>query len=143
MPYRQELPAWKQELGNPRSFTTRDGCIHFHFDFENFDFHLDASPGYKPEVMTHVLGWLRGWGLELLDEDECEPEFLDFGIVRVYMTPIVPVEVMEAELVRELLEQVDALTVTPLDPETLEAVPLDPELHGDPEHGAPEQLGTA
>ncbi|WJN62730.1 hypothetical protein [Streptomyces phage phiScoe15] len=142
MPYRQDLPLWNRELGEPRSFTTRDGCIHFEFDFENFDFHIDAVPGYKPEVMGHVLGWLRGWGLELMDYDECEPELLEHGVTRVWLTPIVPLEVVEAELVRELLAEVDALTVTPLT-DRLEEVPRDPELHGDPEPGAPEQLGAA
>ncbi|QMP84542.1 hypothetical protein HUN43_00030 [Streptomyces phage Endor1] len=143
MPHRQHLPAWNDELGDPRSFTTRDGCIHFSSDMEGFDFHIDASPGYEPEVMTHVLSWLQGWGLELMDEDECEPELLEHGITRIYLTPIVPPEVAEAEMVRELLVEVDALTVTPLNPTTLEVVPLGPELHGDPEPDAPEPLGTA
>jgi hypothetical protein len=142
MPYRRDLPAWKRELGNPRSFTTRDGCIHFSFDLESFDFHIDASPGYKPSVMGHVLNQLEGWGLELMSYDECDVEFLEHGIMRIYLTPIVPPEVAEAEMIRELLAEVDALTAAPLD-DSLEEVPSDPELHGDPEQGTPEQLSPA
>ncbi|WJN63046.1 hypothetical protein [Streptomyces phage phiScoe3] len=142
MPYRRDLPAWRRELGEPRSFTTRDGCIHFSFDLESFDFHIDASPGYKPSVMGHVLNQLAGWGLELMSYDECDVSVLEHGITRIYLTPIVPPEVAEAEMVRELLAEVDALTATPLD-DSLEEVPRGSELHGDPEQGTPEQLSTA
>ncbi|WLW38508.1 hypothetical protein [Streptomyces phage Vanseggelen] len=143
MPYRRELPAWKRELGNPRSFTTRDGCIHFSFDLESYDFHIDASPGYQPEVMRHVLNQLEGWGLELMPYDECETVlFLDHGITRIYLTPIVPAQQAEDDMVEAFRKQLDALTEI-TDTRSLEATQLDPELHGDPEPGAPEQLGTA
>lgn len=142
MPYRRELPAWNRELGEPRSFTTRDGCIHFEFDFENFDFHLDVTPGYRPEVMTHVLGCLQGWGLELLDEDECEATPLENGVVRIYLTPIIPPEVAVDDVIREFRKQLDALTEI-TDTRPLEATQLGPELHGRSEPDASEQLGTA
>ncbi|APC43273.1 hypothetical protein Joe_33 [Streptomyces phage Joe] len=142
MPYRKELPAWRRELGTPRSFTTRDGCIHFHFDLESFDFHIDASPGYRPSVMGHVLNQLTGWGLELMTYDECDVEFLEHGVMRIYLTPIVPPETAVSNMVEEFRKQIDALTEI-TDIRSLEATQLDPELHGDPEPGAPEQLGAA
>jgi hypothetical protein len=142
MPYRRALPAWNRKLGDPRSFTTRDGAIHFHFDLEAFDFHIVASPGYKPEVMGHVLNQLTGWGLELMEYDECDVELLEHGLVRIYLTPIIPAQQAEDDMVEEFRRELDALTEI-TDTQTLEATQLGPELHGDPEPGAPEQLGAA
>ncbi|AKY03786.1 hypothetical protein SEA_VERSE_31 [Streptomyces phage Verse] len=142
MPYRHVLPAMNRAHGDPYSFITEDGTIEFVFDLENFDFHIDATFGYSPSRMNAVLQQAEWWGLELMPYSECDVDFLPGGITRIYLTPIVPVEVAEAEMVRELLAEVDALTVTPLD-DSLEEVPSDPELHGDPEQGAPEQLGAA
>ncbi|QMP84576.1 hypothetical protein KGG93_gp31 [Streptomyces phage Endor2] len=143
MPYRDALPAMDRAHGDPYSFITEDGTIEFVFDLENFDFHIKATPGYSPDRMRSILKQAEWWGLELMKYDECDVDMLEGGICRIYLTPIVPPEVAEAEMVRELLLQVDALTVTPIDTTTLEVVPLDPELHGDPEQGAPEQLGAA
>ncbi|WJN63363.1 hypothetical protein [Streptomyces phage phiScoe55] len=143
MPYRDALPAMDRAHGDPYSFITEDGTIEFVFDLENFDFHIDATPGYSPDRMRSVLKQAEWWGLELMKYDECDVDMLPGGICRIYLTPIVPPEVAEAEMVRLFLLEVDALTVTPIDTTTLEVVPLDPELHGDPEQDAPEQLGAA
>jgi hypothetical protein len=143
MPYRDVLPAMDRAHGDPYSFITACGTIEFVFDMEGFDFHINASPGYNVDLMRAVLKQAEWWGLELLPYDECDVEMLPGGICRIYLTPIVPPEVAEAEMVRELLAQMDALTVTPFDSTTLEVVPLDPELHGDPEQDAPEQLSPA
>ncbi|QPB09942.1 hypothetical protein CPT_Sitrop_027 [Streptomyces phage Sitrop] len=142
MPYRHVLPAMDRSHGDPYSFITEDGTIEFVFDLESFDFHIDACPGYSPDRMSAVLKQAEWWGLELMPWTECDVDMLEGGICRIYLTPIVPPEVAEAEMVRELLSEVDALTVTPLD-DSLEEVPSDPELHGDPEHGSPEQLSPA
>ncbi|WJN63284.1 hypothetical protein [Streptomyces phage phiScoe54] len=142
MPYRHVLPAMHPAHREPYSFVTEDGTIEFVFDLEAFDFHIDATFGYSPDRMRSVLQQAEWWGLELMPYDEVDVDFLPGGITRIYLTPIVPPEVAEAEMVRELLAEADALTVTPLD-DRLEEVPRDPQLHGDPEHGAPEQLGAA
>ncbi|WJN62810.1 hypothetical protein [Streptomyces phage phiScoe2] len=142
MPYREHLPAWNRKLGMPRSFTTRDGCISFHFDMEEFDFHIDASPGYKPSVMRHVLNQLEGWGLELMTYDEVDVEVLEHGVNRIYLTPIVCPWQAEDNMVEEFRRQIDALTEI-TDTRSLEATQLDPELHGRSEPDAPEQLGAA
>ncbi|WJN62654.1 hypothetical protein [Streptomyces phage phiScoe10] len=142
MSYRDVLPAMDRMHGDPYSFITADGTIEFVFDVEGFDFHLDASPGYNVDLMRAVLRQMEWWGLELMSDDECDVDLLPGGGSRIYLTPIVPPEVAEAEMVRELLAEVDALTVTPL-VYILEEIPLDPELHGHPEHGAPEPLGAA
>jgi hypothetical protein len=143
MQYRDALPAMNRAHGDPYSFITADGTIEFVFDMENFDFHIDATPGYDVDLMRAVLKQADWWGLELMPYEECDVDMLPGGICRIYLTPIVPPEVAEAEMVQELLREVDALTVTPFDTTTLEVVPLDPELHGDPEQDAPEQLGAA
>ncbi|WJN63441.1 hypothetical protein [Streptomyces phage phiScoe56] len=142
MPYRHVLPAMHPAHRQPYSFITEDGTIEFVFDMENFDFHINATFGYKPSRMKAVLQQMEWWGLEVMPYSEVDVDFLPGGITRIYLTPIVPPEVAEAEMVRELLEQVDALTATPLT-HSLEEVPSDPELHGDPEQGASEQLGAA
>ncbi|AWY07597.1 hypothetical protein SEA_YOSIF_33 [Streptomyces phage Yosif] len=117
------LPAWDKTQGVPRSFVTTDGAISFHFDQEAYDFHIDASPGYKAATMATVLQQIRWWGLEVMDDDECPPELLDGGITRIYLTPTVPVEVAEAEAMAELLAEVDLL-----------ALAQEPELFKRPEH---------
>jgi hypothetical protein len=142
MPYREVLPAWDRKQGNPRSFTTRDGCIHFSFDLEAFDFHIDATPGYKPSVMAHVLNQLEGWGLELMSYDECEVVVLEHCHTRIYLTPIIPAQQAEDDMVEAFRRELDALTEI-TEPRPLEATQLGPELHGDPEPDAPEQLGAA
>jgi hypothetical protein len=142
MPYRDVLPAMDRMHGEPSSFITSDGTIEFVFDMEGFDFHLDASPGYSPERMRRILKQMEWWGLEAMPYTECDVDFLPGGGCRIYLTPIVPPEVAEAEMIQELLAEAEALTVTPLD-SSLEAIPLDPELHGHPEQDAPEPLGAA
>jgi hypothetical protein len=143
MPYREVLPAMDRAHGDPYSFITEDGTIEFVFDLENFCFYIDATFGYSPDRMRSVLKQAEWWGLELMPYTECDVEFMPGGFTRIYLTPIVPPEVAEAEMVRELLASVDALTVTPFDTTTLEVVPLDPELHGDPEPDSPEPVGSA
>jgi hypothetical protein len=57
-------------------------------DEDAYDFHIDARPGYKASAMKTVLDAARSRGLEPLDEDECEPELLEDGTVRIYLAPI-------------------------------------------------------
>lgn len=61
-------------------------------DTLEFDFHLDVAPNALSETTSLVLNWLRALGFEPLDEEECEPELLDDGFTRIYLTPIVPVD---------------------------------------------------
>ncbi|MET9861947.1 hypothetical protein ABZY93_22020 [Streptomyces smyrnaeus] len=82
---------------SPHSFTSDCGLIRVHFDMEEFDFYIDALEGYSAVCMSLVLGRVSLWGLELLTEEECEPELLPGGGVRIYLTPTVPEEVRAAE----------------------------------------------
>ncbi|MFE9924252.1 hypothetical protein ACFYQA_22520 [Streptomyces sp. NPDC005774] len=54
------------------------------------DFHIDARPGYSATEMRVVLASARRHGLELMDDDECEPEILEDGTVRIYLVEGVP-----------------------------------------------------
>ncbi|MEU9126568.1 hypothetical protein AB0D08_00370 [Kitasatospora sp. NPDC048540] len=69
--------------------TTADGLITFYADSSECDFHIDALPEYSPRIMRALLEILRRLGLELMDDDECEPEILPNGAVRLYLTPII------------------------------------------------------
>lgn len=66
-------------------FTSPDGLIVLSVAYDDEDFHIDARPGHKPAVMKCVLAQARSCGLEPMDADECEPELLEDGTVRIYL----------------------------------------------------------
>ncbi|MEU9795079.1 hypothetical protein AB0E27_31590 [Streptomyces sparsogenes] len=71
------------------TYTSPDGLITLHYDAEAYDFHIDAKEGYRPSSMRRLLEGARsGFGLELLDEDEMDPEILEDGTIRIYLAPI-------------------------------------------------------
>jgi hypothetical protein len=69
-------------------YRSPDALITLVVDEEEYDFHIDARPGYKASAMRDVLKAAESRGLELLDEDECEAEILEDGTVRIYLAPI-------------------------------------------------------
>lgn len=69
-------------------FSSPDGLITLAVDEKAYDFHIDARPGHKPSAMRDVLLAARSRGLEVLDEDEMDPEILEDGSVRIYLAPI-------------------------------------------------------
>ncbi|MEU8133223.1 hypothetical protein [Streptodolium elevatio] len=68
----------------PEYFTSHDGLITLRIDTEAFDACIDARPGYKSTVMAVMIRIAERLGLEPLDEDECEPEILEDGTIRIY-----------------------------------------------------------
>lgn len=66
-------------------FTSPDGLIILSVDYGDEDYHIDAKPGHRPAFMRTVLAQARARGLEPMDADECEPELLEDGTVRVYL----------------------------------------------------------
>ncbi|MFJ6183781.1 hypothetical protein [Streptomyces sp. NPDC092295] len=68
-------------------YTSPDGLITLSIDEENYDFHIDARPGYRPSLMKSVLLMARQTGFDLLDEDEGDPEILDDDTIRIYLAP--------------------------------------------------------
>ncbi|MEU0674455.1 hypothetical protein ABZ330_16445 [Streptomyces sp. NPDC006172] len=79
-------------------YASRDGMIVLRVDQKAFDFHIDAKAGHKASDMRAVLEVARSRGLEPLDEDECEPEILEDGTVRIYLAPVDDAEDVEPEL---------------------------------------------
>ncbi|MFE5663419.1 hypothetical protein ACFQ7W_05755 [Streptomyces niveus] len=73
--------GWLGEYNSP------DGLITLSVDEENYDFHIDARPGYRPSLMKSVLLMAKQNGFDLLDEDEGDPEILDDDTIRIYLTP--------------------------------------------------------
>lgn len=71
-------------------FDSSDRMISVHIDEDEEDFHIDARRGYCPSVMREMLRYLERLGLEPLDDDECEPEILADGTVRIYCAQISP-----------------------------------------------------
>ncbi|MFJ6893605.1 hypothetical protein [Streptomyces hokutonensis] len=69
-------------------YRSPDALITLVVNEEEYDFHIDARPGYKASAMREVLEAAESRGLEVLDEDECEPEILEDGTVRLYLAPI-------------------------------------------------------
>ncbi|WP_372407183.1 hypothetical protein [Streptomyces luteireticuli] len=62
--------------------------ITFVADWEAFDFHVTAPPGYKTRDMQRALAMAKNQGLALLDDEELEPHFLEDGSVRLHLKPI-------------------------------------------------------
>ncbi|AVO22513.1 hypothetical protein PBI_PAEDORE_30 [Streptomyces phage Paedore] len=66
-------------------YTSPDGLIKLVVDEEEMDWHIDARPGHSPVHMRTVLAQARARGMEPMDADECEPELLEDGTVRIYL----------------------------------------------------------
>ncbi|MFG3223245.1 hypothetical protein ACGF07_00470 [Kitasatospora sp. NPDC048194] len=61
------------------------GGVWLHIDGSLLDFHVSVEPGHKKDDLQFVLDFAERWGLSLLDQDECEPEILDDGRIRLYL----------------------------------------------------------
>ncbi|WP_432006291.1 hypothetical protein [Streptomyces parvus] len=68
-------------------YTSPDGLIKLVVNEEEYDFHIDAKDDYRPSLMRSVLLMARQQGLELLDEEEGDPEFVDEDTIRIYLAP--------------------------------------------------------
>lgn len=73
------------------TYRERFGMISYWVDTDAFDFHVDARPECPQADIEAVLYVLRKFGLEPLEEDECQPELLANGQTRIYLVPIHPV----------------------------------------------------
>ncbi|MDX3405169.1 hypothetical protein PV708_02815 [Streptomyces sp. ME02-6977A] len=73
-------------------FAPPDELITLSVDYGDEDYHIDAKPGHRPADMRIVLAQARARGLEPMDADECEPELLEDGTVRIYLVLAEPVE---------------------------------------------------
>lgn len=73
-------------------FVNTFGTVRFVIDTDAFEFYVDASPEHLPQEIAQVLTSLHGLGLEPMDDDECEPELLDDGWVRIHFVPVEPVD---------------------------------------------------
>jgi hypothetical protein len=76
-----EAGGWVGEYRSP------DGLIKLVVNEEEYDFHIDAKEGYRPSLMRSVLLMARQNGLDLLDEDEGDPEIVDEETIRIYLAP--------------------------------------------------------
>lgn len=81
-------PEARPNGGWKGTFTSSDRMITATYDEGEYDFHVDAKEGYDPAVMRDVLAGLRRLGLEILDDDEMEPEILEDGTIRRYLAPV-------------------------------------------------------
>ncbi|MGW0705074.1 hypothetical protein ACWD4G_03700 [Streptomyces sp. NPDC002643] len=66
-------------------------------DNATWDRALIVRPDTPPALMRKGLGLVHLLGLEALDEDECEPEVLDDGSVRLWLVPIAPEDPFETD----------------------------------------------
>ncbi|GAA0967358.1 hypothetical protein [Actinocorallia libanotica] len=84
MPYRRMiLQPLAMEV--QAELDSADGKIHLRLDSHAHDYHIIASPGYRPSELREILRSLRLVGLVPISEDECEPDLLDDGSVRIYL----------------------------------------------------------
>ncbi|AXQ61087.1 hypothetical protein SEA_HANK144_31 [Streptomyces phage Hank144] len=68
-------------------YRSPDGEIELVVNEPAYDFHIDASPDYRPSQMRLVLDEATRLGLEPLDDDECPPEIQEDGTIRFYLCP--------------------------------------------------------
>ncbi|MFE2104296.1 hypothetical protein ACFXAF_00220 [Kitasatospora sp. NPDC059463] len=61
------------------------GGVWLHIDDSLLDFHITVESEHRKADLRFVLGFAERWGLSLLDQDECEPEILDDGRIRLYL----------------------------------------------------------
>ena len=70
------LLTFKQQIDAGRISVVLDG--------ENEDWHVDAAPKHDGAMLRTLIRRLEAWGYTPIPEDECEPDLLDGGVVRIY-----------------------------------------------------------
>lgn len=61
-------------------------------DFAEEAYFLDLAPGHNKDSLAGALHTAECLGLEVMDDDECEPELLPDGTIRRWLCERVPVE---------------------------------------------------
>ncbi|MGW3323868.1 hypothetical protein [Streptomyces virginiae] len=74
--------GWRGEYTSPY------GNVRLVVDQEQYDFHIIAGPDHTSAEIRRVLDEAARHGLELLDEDESEPEILEDDSIKIYLCPI-------------------------------------------------------
>jgi hypothetical protein len=75
--------GWRGEYVSP------GGNVKLVIDEEAYDFHIIAGPGHKGAELRRVLDEAARRDLELLDDDEIEPEILEDDSIKIYLCPTV------------------------------------------------------
>ncbi|MFI5863576.1 hypothetical protein [Streptomyces sp. NPDC051546] len=73
--------GWRGEYTSPH------GNVKLVVDQEAYDFHITAAPGHRAEEIRRVLREASKYRLELMCEDEAEPEILEDGSIKMYLCP--------------------------------------------------------
>ncbi|MGW8953514.1 hypothetical protein [Streptomyces sp. NPDC055709] len=73
--------GWRGEYNSP------GGNVRLVIDEGAYDFHIIATPDHKTAELRRVLDEARKYGLELLDDDEIEPEILEDDSIKIYLCP--------------------------------------------------------
>ena len=72
-------------MGPPRTVGSLDGTVLLHIDPENEEYWIEAKRRHDPKSLCMILTQADWWGLEVMDEDECESEVQENGSVRIYL----------------------------------------------------------
>jgi len=81
----EALPERDLSQGEPRNIGSLDGTVQLHIDTENEDYWIQAKPDYSPKSMCSILSQADWWGLEEMDDEECEPDIMPDGSIRRYL----------------------------------------------------------
>ncbi|PPT14799.1 hypothetical protein CYQ11_19690 [Streptomyces cinnamoneus] len=65
------------------------GRVWLHIDEDSWEFHITVEAGHDPDDLRYVLDFAESRGLALLDLDECDPQILDGGRIRLFLKSIV------------------------------------------------------
>ncbi|MFD7259306.1 hypothetical protein [Streptomyces sp. NPDC059874] len=68
-------------------YTSPHGNVKLVVDQEAYDFHIIARPAHKAGEVRRVLAEAAKYGLELMCEDEVEPEILEDNSIKIYLCP--------------------------------------------------------
>jgi len=66
----------------------RPGGVWLHVNSDLLDFHVTVGPEHRIDDLRFVLDSAERWGLTVLDQNECEPEILSGGRIRLYLKTI-------------------------------------------------------
>lgn len=63
--------------------------VDLHVDRDAEEFYLDVSPDHDPMARSLCLLAATAWGLELMPENECQPDVLPDGTIRHYFAEVI------------------------------------------------------
>lgn len=69
-----------------RTTMTVGRCI-VHINSDEWEWYIDVYPGYSGIDLATAAAVVTALGFEIYEDDECDPDILDGGVIRLWMSP--------------------------------------------------------